>query len=202
MKRALAAVAVLVVAAAVLQLSGALPSLSPFGVEEVDRSQPAVLRAVRELSQYHAAAGDYQVVIDIEQDVEWVPAVLAGKRTLFVAAGSVNAFVDFGGLADDALVLSADGKSVELRLPEAVLDEPNLDQDRSYVFSQERGLLNRLGAIIDVPDQQRFYVVAEERLATAARESGLTERADENTRAMLTRVLQALGFQVVFAEGA
>lgn len=177
-----------------------VPAVNPFGTDTVDRSHPAVLKALRDLSQYHAAAGDYEVVVDIEKDVKWVPAALAGERTLFVASGSVNAYLDFGKIADDMLVLSADGKSVEVRLPPAQLDKPNLNHERSYVFSQERGLIDRLNAIVDTPNQQPFYLAAEQRIALAAKESGLRQRATDNTKAMLTGMLQALGFQVKIVE--
>ncbi len=189
---ALVAVVVLAIGAAI-QVFG---QLNPFGDETIDRSQPAMLKSVRNLSQYHAAAGEFQVVLDIEQDVKWVPAALAGERTLFVAAGSVNAYVDLGALQDDGLILSPDRKTVELRLPRPRLDRPNLHHDRSYVFSQERGLINRLNAVVEVPDQQRFYVAAETKIADAAQRSELLRRAEDNTRAMLTGMLQALGFQV------
>ncbi|MEV6711272.1 DUF4230 domain-containing protein [Lentzea sp. NPDC051208] len=188
-----------VVAAVVILLGAAVfvfGQFRPFGGESIDRSQPAMLESVRDLSQYHAAAGEFQVVLDIENDVKWVPAALAGERTLFVAAGSVNAFVDLGTLKDDGLVVSADGKSVELRVPKAQLDKPNLHHDRSYVFSQERGLINDLQALAGPPDQQRFYVAAEAKLAEAAKQSELLTRAEENTRVMLTGMLQSLGFQV------
>ncbi|HUQ61823.1 DUF4230 domain-containing protein [Lentzea sp.] len=169
----------------------------PFGDEEtIDRSQPAMLKSVRDLSQFHAAAGEFQVVLDIENDVKWVPAALAGERTLFVAAGSVNAFVDFGTLKDDGLVVSPDRKTVELRLPKPQLDKPNMHHDRSYIFSQERGLVNDLQALAGPPDQQRFYVAAEAKLAEAAKQSELLKRAEDNTRVMLTGMLQSLGFQV------
>jgi hypothetical protein len=188
-----------VVAAVVILLGAAVfvfGQFRPFGDESIDRSQPAMLKSVRDLSQYHAAAGEFQVVLDIENDVKWVPAALAGERMLFVAAGSVNAFVDFGTLKDDGLVLSPDGKTVELRLPKPQLDKPNLHHDRSYVFSQERGLINDLQALAGPPDQQKFYVAAEAKLAEAAKQSELLKRAEDNTRVMLTGMLQALGLQV------
>ncbi len=194
---AFALVGLLIVGAA-LQFTGLLSKFDPFGTSTVDRSQPAVLQAVRDLSQYHAAVGDYQVVVDIEKDVKWVPEAIAGERTLFVAAGSVDAYVDFGPLLENSLTVSEDRQSVEVRLPEAHLAKPNLDNERSYVFGQERGLIDRLGALVSVPDQQQFYVAAEKRIAEAAQRSGLLERARANTKAMLTQLLQALGFRVTF----
>jgi hypothetical protein len=199
-KHGLIAAVVLVVVAALLQIVGLLPKLNPFGTETIDRSQPAVLQAVRDLSQYHAAAGDYQVVVDIEKDVHWLPSTVAGERTLFVAAGSIDAYVDFGRLVEDSLVVSEDRKTVELKLPPAQLAKPNLDNQRSYVFSQERGLIDRIGALIQPPQLQEFYVAAEQKIAEAAQRSGLLERARANTKAMLTGLLQALGFQVTIQE--
>ncbi|MBP2319720.1 hypothetical protein JOF56_000105 [Kibdelosporangium banguiense] len=187
------------VIAAVLQIAGLIPR---FGTSTIDRSQPAVLQAVRDLSQYHAAAGDYQVVVDIEHDVSWVPSVIAGERTLFVAAGSVDAYIDFGHFAENNMIVSQDRKSVEIWLPNAQLAKPNLNHERSYVYSQERGLLDKLSALVAEPQQQQqFYVTAEQKIAEAAHKSGLPDRAKENTKSMLTGMLQALGFTVTFKDG-
>ncbi|MDT7784279.1 MAG: hypothetical protein QOF58_2698 [Pseudonocardiales bacterium] len=193
MTRGALVAAVFILLGAALYVFG---QFKPFGDESIDRSQPAMLKSVRDLSQYHAAAGEFQVVLDIENDVKWVPAALAGERTLFVAAGSVNAYVDLGSLKDDGLILSPDRKTVELRLPKPQLDKPNLHHDRSYVFSQKRGLINDLQALAGPPDQQRFYLAAEAKLTEAAQKSELMKRAEDNTRVMLTGMLQSLGFQV------
>lgn len=200
LKPGLVVAAVIVVLAAVLQLTGTLQGFSPFRVETIDRSHPAVLKELRDLSQYHAATGDYEVVIDIEKDAPWLPDFLAGERTLFVGAGTVNAYVDFGKLVEEMLVMSPDGKSVEVRIPEPVLDKPNLDNERSYVFDQKRGLVNRLGSVLDTQSQQEFYLAAEKRIAGAADKSELRKRASENTKTMLTGLLRALGFQVTVVE--
>jgi hypothetical protein len=173
------------------------------GTDTIDRSQPALLQSLRDLSQYHASVGEFQVVLDIERDVRYVPAALAGQRTLFVAAGTVNAYVDFGGLTEDALRVSpttpsGEAPKVRLALPKAVLDKPNLDQARCYVFAQERGLFDRLTSLVQTQDQQPFYVAAEEKISDAARESGLVQRADDNTRKMLTGMFGALGYQAEF----
>ncbi|MBB5959220.1 hypothetical protein FHS29_005840 [Saccharothrix tamanrassetensis] len=184
---------------AVVALVAAFVVVPRFGTDTVDRSQPAVLQSLRDLSQFHAAAGEYQVVLDIEHDVRYVPDVLAGQRTLFVAAGSVNAYVEFGELGEGALEVSPDGKAVRVDLPKPVLDKPNLHQERCYVFAQERGLVDRLAAIVETRDQQPFYVAAEQKIADAARDSGLVARAEESTRKMLTGMLGGLGYEVRFS---
>jgi hypothetical protein len=186
------------VVAAVLQIVGLIPK---FGTSTIDRSQPAVLQAVRDLSQYHAAAGDYQVVVDVEHDVAWVPSAIAGERTLFVAAGSVDAYIDFGHFAENNMKVNEEAKTVDVRLPGAQLAKPNLNHERSYVYSQERGLLDKLSSLVAEPQQQQqFYVTAEQKIAEAAHKSGLPDRAEKNTKAMLTGMFQALGFTVTFQQ--
>lgn len=194
-------VAVIVVALVAMGLASLIPNLNPFRTDEVDRSGPALLKSIRDLSQYHAAVGEFQVVIDLEKDVAWVPSFIAGQRALFVATGTVNAFVDFSGLKDDALTVSPDGESVEVRLPPAQLDKPNLDQQRSYLFAQQRGVWDRLRSLFEVADQQQFYTLGEQKIADAAQHAGLAKRAEDNTRAMLIGMLNTLGLQVTFPAG-
>ncbi|MCE6994708.1 DUF4230 domain-containing protein [Saccharothrix sp. S26] len=203
MKWRIGVAAAVLVAVGVLVAAVVVVPRFPGGTDTIDRSQPALLQSLRDLSQYHASAGEFQVVLDIERDVRYVPAALAGQRTLFVAAGTVNAYVDFGGLAEDAVQVapttaSGEARKVRVALPRAVLDKPNLDQERCYVFAQERGLLDRLASLVQTQDQQPFYVAAEQKIADAARESGLVQRADDNTRKMLTGMFGALGYQVEF----
>ncbi len=185
-----------------LGAAGLLGLKNPFESTSVDRSQPVLLKSIQDISQFHAAVGNFEVVLDYEQDVSWVPSFIAGERSLFVAAGTVNAYVDFSGLAESDLVLSDDGQSVEIRLPDAQLDKPNLDQDRTYLFSQDRGLIDRVGDALSTEDQQELYQLAELKLVTAAEESVLAQQAEENTKTMLTGLFTSLDITVTFTEEA
>jgi len=196
--RAVGVVVVIVVAA--LFVVSKLPSLNPFGTDEIDRSQPALLQSVKDLSQYHAAEGNFQVVVDLEKDVSWVPDVIAGSRTLFVAAGSVDAYVDFGGLDENALTVDSKKHTVQVQLPEAKLAKPNLDQKKTYLYSQERGVFDRVSSLFETEDQQELYVLAEQKIGDAAKDAGLTARAEKNTRAMLTGMFKSLGYTAEFAD--
>ena len=173
---------------------------NPFQVSRTDRSQPVLLKSVQELSQYNAAVGNFELVLDIEDDVAWMPDIIAGQRTLFVAAGTVNTYVDLSGLADRDLTLSADGKSVTVRLPEPKLDKPNLNFDRSYIYDQDRGIFDRIVDAFETPVQTEFYKLAETKMASAAEESELRKQATENTKAMLTGMFGSLGIQVTFLD--
>jgi len=175
-----------------------LVGYSPLQVRQVDRSQPALLKSVKDISQYHAAVGNFEVVLDVEDDIPGIPALLAGRRTLFVAAGTVNTYVDLSGLAEKDLTLSADGKSATVHLPEAQLDKPNLDHDRSYIFSQDRGVVDAIADAIEPPQQAQFFKLAETKMTTAAEESELRKQASENTKVMLTGMFSSLGIQATF----
>lgn len=172
----------------------------PFGTKEVDRSQPALLTAIEDISQFHAAVGNFEVLVDLEQDTKWVPGFLSGERSLFVAAGTVDAYVDFSGLGEGDLTVDHEAKTVEIRLPDPQLTEPNLDQDRTYLYSQDRGLVNAIGDALSTDDQQDLYLAAEEKMSTAAESSVLRAQADTNTRSMLSGMLQGLGYTAVFVD--
>ncbi|MEW1585880.1 DUF4230 domain-containing protein [Micromonospora vinacea] len=196
----LGAAALAVVVLLGIQATGILPDFrNPFAKEQTDRSQPPLLKSIQDLSRYVAAEGNFQVVVDTQNDRRNVPDFLLNERTLFVGAGSVEAYVDFAKIGEGAVVQSADGKSVEIKLPAPQLGETNLDMEKSYVFAEQRGLLNRLGDLVgnDPNRQQQVYQLAEDRITAAARDSGLSARAEENTRKMLEGLLRSLGYQQI-----
>ncbi|MQA96173.1 MAG: DUF4230 domain-containing protein [Streptosporangiales bacterium] len=193
----LTALVVLALAVSVLRTFDVLPRLTnPFADREVDRGAPAVLKSVRDISRYEAATGEFQVIVDLERDARFVPDAIRGERTLYVATGGVDAYVDFSRLAGDAVSVSADRRAVEVTLPRAALEKPNLDPARSYVFARERGLVDRVEDFFDdsPTDDRRMTVLAEGKIAAAAEASGLTTRAEQNTRVMLERLLRSLGY--------
>ncbi|WP_432956331.1 DUF4230 domain-containing protein [Micromonospora haikouensis] len=193
-----AAVAVVVLLGA--QATNVFPDFrNPFAKEQTDRSQPPLLKSIQDLSRYVAAEGNFQVVVDLQNDRDNVPEFLLNQRTLFVGAGSVEAYVDFTKIGEGAVVVSPDGKSVEVKLPAPQLGQTNLDMEKSYVVAEQRGLLNRVNDLVkgDPNRQQQVYKLAEDRITAAARDSGLTDRAQENTNKMLEGLLRSLGYEKV-----
>ncbi|MDI5937466.1 DUF4230 domain-containing protein [Micromonospora harpali] len=193
-----AAVAVVVLLGA--QATNVFPDFrNPFAKEQTDRSQPPLLKSIQDLSRYVAAEGNFQVVVDLQNDRDNVPEFLLNQRTLFVGAGSVEAYVDFTKIGEGAVVVSPDGKSVEVKLPAPQLGQTNLDMEKSYVVTEQRGLLNRINDLVkgDPNRQQQVYKLAEDRITAAARDSGLTDRAQENTNKMLEGLLRSLGYEKV-----
>jgi hypothetical protein len=190
---------------ALVALIALAPGLNPFGEDTKDRSQPVLLKSLENLSDYHAATANMQVVVDVEQDARLLPSFIKGERTLFVAAGTVDAAVDFRGLSRDpnAVRVSDDRKAVTLTLPSPELTEPRLDPDRTRVYDRDRGVLDRFeDAFSDTPgDEQPLYQLAEDKLAAAAAEDpALLRTAERNTRAMLSGLLRGLGFERITIE--
>ena len=183
-----------------LRAINVLPSFdNPFADKETDRSQPVLLQSMRDLSRYVAADGTFQVIVDLQQSKENIPDFLVNQRTLFVGSGTVEAYVDFGSLADDAIEVDEANNTARITLPAPQLSQAALDMNRSYVVAEERGLLNRIGDAFrsDPNKQQRVYQEAQNRITDAARSSGLDQRARENTQKMLESLLTRLGYTSV-----
>ncbi|MFB7271908.1 DUF4230 domain-containing protein [Streptomyces sp. NPDC056244] len=170
-----------------------------FGEETHDRTGPTLLESIQDLDRYEAASGNFQVVVDVEKDAKYLPDALRGTRTLYVGAGTVGAYVDFGSLGAESVRTNAERTSATIRLPHARLGKAALDPERSYAVSKQRGLLDRLGDLFsDNPaDERAVNRLAAQHIAEAAKESELTSRAEKNTTGMLQGLLRSLGFTEV-----
>ncbi|MET8978370.1 DUF4230 domain-containing protein [Streptomyces sp. NPDC004539] len=192
-------VVVLAVMFAGIRLS-LLPGLRDFfGTQTNDRTGPALLQSIQDMSRYEGASGNFQVVVDLEKDAKFLPDAIRGSRTLYVGAGTVDAYVDLGKVGDKDVTVDADRTTATLRLPHARLATPALDPSRSYAVSKQRGLLDRLGDFFsDNPNsEQAVQKLAVRHIGEAARQSELTARAETNTTGMLKGLLRSLGFEEV-----
>jgi hypothetical protein len=195
---AVAAVVALVAVWLVLAAVHLLPQLrNPFATTTTIRAGPVILKSITALSRYEAASGTFQVVVDLSTHTSFIPSFIAGSQTLFIGDGTVIAYVDFSGLKGSAIQVSTSRNSVTVRLPAAHLESPVLNVNQSYVFAEQQGLLNRMASFFagNPNSQQAVYIAADQKIAVAARSSGLATDAERNTRAMLTSMLSSLGFQ-------
>ena len=172
---------------------------NPFATQRTDRTGPVLLQSIQDLSRYVAAEGNFYVLVDEQETKKFIPDFIFGERTLFVGVGSVDAYVDFNGLTEGSITESADGKSIEFKLPAPQLEKPSIDTGRSYVFAEERGITNKIGDFFggDPNKAQRFYQLAEQKIAQAAQDSELRQRAEKNTRLMLESMMHSLGYEKV-----
>jgi hypothetical protein len=192
---AAAAAGVLIVVLSAVHL---LPQLrNPFAETTTVRSQPVILKSITELSRYEAASGSFEVVVDLTRRASLLPSFLEGSDTLFVGEGTDIAFVDFSGLKSQAIKVSADRTSVAVTLPKAELEPAVLNVSQSYVYAQQQGLFNRIGNFFsgNPNSQQQVYILAQQKIQTAAQQSPLLAEAQKNTEGMLDGMLSSLGFQ-------
>jgi hypothetical protein len=176
--------------------------LNPFTTTEVDRSEEPVLLSMRDLARFVAGEAQYEVIVGLERDVRYVPGWVAGERTVLVVNGSVEAYVDFADLTEDAIAISDDGETVSVTLPEPRLAEPRIDLDTSRALTEDRGLVDRMGDFFDTDTdaRQEALAAAEDRIAAAAQDSDLDERARTNTVKTLEGMLSSLGYDQVVVE--
>ena len=196
------AAAIAAVIAALLALSAVhlLPQLrNPFAETTTDRSGPVLLKSITALSRYEAASGSFQVVVSLSRQTAFIPSFLEGSDTLFIGQGTEIAYVNFGQLSGRAIQVSADRTAVTVDLPKARLEPAVLNANQSYVFAEQQGLLNRIGNFFsgNPNSQQQVYILAEQKIETAARQSPLLAEAQRNTTGMLDGMLHSLGFQQV-----
>ena len=172
---------------------------SPFTTVTKDHSPPPVLTELRDLSDFHAAQAQFEVTLDLEKDVKFVPSAIAGERVQFLGIGTVDAVVDFNSIGAGAVQMSDNNKSVIVTLPGAYAMDPVLDHEQSHVMNRDRGLLNRLGGIFnDNPtSEDSLYEGAMHKMADAARQTDLIQRAQEHTTFVLTSMLKSMGFEKI-----
>jgi hypothetical protein len=189
------AVVVLVIAVGAAQHFSLLPHLgNPVQEKTVDRTGPVLLKSLSDLSEYHASTAEFEVTVDLEKDVQYVPSFVAGEKVIYDAIGSADGVVDLSDL-DARTVQISSGNEVVVTVPHATVGKVTLDIDRSKVVSRDRGLVNRaISAFNDSPTSEKGAQIAgRNKLTAAAQGSGLRQRAERNTRVFLTDILETAG---------
>jgi len=184
-----------------LATANLLPSFikNPFATERIDRSGPVLLESIEGMNKLVSAEGNFQIVVDYEEDVPYVPAFIAGYHALLVVNGSVDAFVDLSKVTEDSIQISADGTEVTLTLPEPELSDVHIDVTATQYYSLNQGILNNLKDLFteDTNRQGQLYQIATDKIRAAAIESKLLDFAKERARANMESFLRGLGFERV-----
>jgi hypothetical protein len=117
---------------------------------------------------------------------------LFGDRLLLVAHGEVIAGLDLDRVGLDDVRVDTQGR-VSIKLPPAEIFITSLDNEKTYVYDREVGLL-RKG---DVELESAARLAAEREMEQAAIEDGILEQARLNGENYLYRLLRSLGFSEV-----
>ena len=113
---------------------------------------------------------------------------LFGDKILFVGHGTVIAGIDMDKLRPEDM--RYENGVLSVRLPPAEIFIATLDNEKSYVYDRETGLLTKPDPNLETLVRQR----AEEEILKGALEDGILEQAQINAEAYLLKFFNALGF--------
>lgn len=120
---------------------------------------------------------------------------LFGDKILFVGHGTVIAGIDMGRLQPEDMRF--ENGVLTVKLPPAEIFIATLDNEKSYVYDRETGILAKPDVNLETLVRQR----AEEEIRAAAINDGILEQAQANAEAYLFKFFAALGYpNTIFVE--
>jgi hypothetical protein len=153
-----------------------------------------IIQGVRSLARLETIQYSIEKVITAETN-QGPFGFLFGDRLILVAHGIVIAGVDLEKLAPEDLELR--NGALYIRLPEAEIFLATLDNDKSYIYNRDTGLLTH--GNINLESEARR--AAEDEIGKAALEDGILEQAGRNAENYLYRLLRDLGYpEVIFLD--
>ncbi|MCS6909886.1 MAG: DUF4230 domain-containing protein [Anaerolineales bacterium] len=148
-----------------------------------------VVRQVRSLARLETVQYTLEKVIVAEQG-QGLLGPLFGDRLLFVAHGQVIAGVDLSKLQPSDVTVSPDDGQVTVILPAAEIFVSRLDNEKSYVYDRQTGLLTKGDVKLEALARQ----TAEEQIRQGALEDGILNVAQSNAAIVVERLLRTLRF--------
>ena len=153
-----------------------------------------IIQEVRSLARLETIQYSVEKVITAEIGQNEL-GFLFGDRLLFVGHGVVIGGVDLEKMMPEDLWIK--DTIVYVRLPEPEVFIAALDNEKSYVYDRETGLLTKG----DVNLEKTAREAAENEILKAAVEDGILDLARQNAENYLGRLLRGLGFgDVVFVK--
>ena len=149
-----------------------------------------IINAVSALARLETIQYSVEKIItaEIGQDIF---RILFGDKLLFVAHGTVIAGIDLNKLqAED---IQIEGDLIVIDLPDPEVFVVDLDNEKSYVYDRQTGLLSRENITLETLARQ----AAEQEIYQAALKDGILEQAAINAQNYLALLLRDLGFQRV-----
>jgi hypothetical protein len=130
-----------------------------------------------------------QTIVDRERapDSAW-EQVLGTDKLLLVAEGEVVAGFDMAQLSKEDIVVRGDQVTIMLPTPQILYSR--VDNDKTYVYERQTGLLQRPDKDIESEARQ----LAERAMVEHALEGEILRQAEVNGRLQIEAFLRALGF--------
>lgn len=152
-----------------------------------------IIRDIRALARLETIQFTVEKVITAEKNQENIVARLFGDKLILVAHGNVIAGFDLSKVGADQIEVK-DGV-LFISLPEPEIFVAALDNEKSYVYNRDTGLLTKG----DIHLESAARAAAEDAIEIAAIEDGILELARQNGETYLSRLLSDLGYpNVIF----
>ena len=155
-----------------------------------------IIHEVRALARLETIQYSVEKVITAEVN-QGLLGPLFGDRLLFVAHGTVIAGIDMSKIAP--LDMWLQDKVLNVRLPSAEIFTVTLDNQKSYVYDRQTGLLTHGDVNLETAVRQ----VAVDQIRQGALDDGILTLAGQNAETYLSRLFLALGYpEVIFVQRA
>jgi len=156
-----------------------------------------IIHQVRSLARLETIQYSIEKVVTAENG-QGSLAFLLGDRLLFVAHGIVIGGVDLDKLGADDLTVK--NNVLYVQLPESEIFIATLDNENSYVYERDTGLLTKGDLNLETTARR----VAEQEIEKAAIEDGILDIAQKNAENYLYRILREIGGydDVIFLESS
>jgi hypothetical protein len=151
-----------------------------------------IINQIRPLARLETIQYTVEKVITAEVGQDNL-APLFGDKLLFVGHGYVTAGIDLQDISAQDFVV--ENGLIKVHLPEAKIFVATLDNDKSYVYDRETGMLTHGDINLETTARQ----AAEDQIKQAALDDGILVQAQANAETYMQSLLNKLGYsQVVF----
>ncbi|HSQ26410.1 MAG TPA: DUF4230 domain-containing protein [Anaerolineales bacterium] len=155
-----------------------------------------IIRDIRSLARLETIQYTVEKVITAETN-QGIFGPLFGDKLIFIARGQVIAGIDLARLSPDDLQI--ENGVLTVKLPEPQIFITALDNEKSYVYHRDTGLLSK--GNINLESNARR--AAENEIKLAASEDGILDLARQNAENYLFRLFIQLGYSdVIFLNDA
>lgn len=151
-----------------------------------------VIHEVRSLARLETIQYTLEKVITAENNQNSL-GFLFGDKLIFVGHGRVIAGVDLSKMGPQDMWVQ--GQVLYVRLPQAEVFVATLDNDKSYVYNRDTGILTKGDVNLETTARQ----AAEKEILQSAMNDGILTQAQQNAESYMSRMLRNLGYpDVVF----
>ncbi len=146
---------------------------------------------VKALARLETIQYSVEQVVTCEVNQQGPLAFLLGEKLLFVGHGYVIAGIDMEKIQASDLRLGGD--TLYVRLPPAELFVTTLDNDKSYVYDREGGVIRSTDISLETLCRQ----AAEDKIRQSVLEDGILQQAQTNAENYLFKFFTTLGYRSI-----